>query len=409
MSPSELVAEIRSHDFDYYLDELMDNVSDDVDKREGSIIYDALAPAATVLAEEAITLANTIEFIYTQTSTGEFLDYRAVERGTSRIAATKTQVKATAIDRNNLPVTNIQIGDRFASIGDEPIFYTVIKVTDDIKTQLSSSQAIADKGGATFSAMATDVTAPVIILEAEELGTRPNGYKGQILPVSYNDALSYAEITEITVPARDSESDDDLRTRLLSPDTYNAYGGNVADYVDMLDRIEEVGAGQIYPAWQGGGTVKLVIVDNNFLPASDELIASVQNEIDPTPSGSGYGLAPIDHVVTVTAPTELKIDITSTITFATDIDETTVKNNINQALQSYFGNLRKGWAVIDATIGRGYNVTVYRSQILAEILKINGVTNATLPALNDQESDLKLQATNETSELPVLGTVTLND
>ncbi|MCT3563482.1 hypothetical protein EFR98_12320 [Lentilactobacillus buchneri] len=65
MSPSELVAEIRSHDFDYYLDELMDNVSDDVDKREGSIIYDALAPAATVLAEEAITLANTIEFIYT--------------------------------------------------------------------------------------------------------------------------------------------------------------------------------------------------------------------------------------------------------------------------------------------------------------------------------------------------------
>lgn len=189
MSPSELVAEIRSHDFDYYLDELMDNVSDDVDKREGSIIYDALAPAATVLAEEAITLANTIEFIYTQTSTGEFLDYRAVERGTSRIAATKTQVKATAIDRNNLPVTNIQIGDRFASIGDEPIFYTVIKVTDDIKTQLSSPQTIADKGGATFSAMATDVTAPIIILEAEELGTRPNGYKGQILPVSYNDVL----------------------------------------------------------------------------------------------------------------------------------------------------------------------------------------------------------------------------
>ncbi|KRM40095.1 hypothetical protein FD47_GL002964 [Lentilactobacillus parafarraginis DSM 18390 = JCM 14109] len=150
-------------------------------------------------------------------------------------------------------------------------------------------------------------------------------------------------------------------------------------------------------------------MDNNFLPASDELIASVQNEIDPAPGGSGYGLAPIDHVVTVATPTELKIDIISTITFATGIDETTVKNNINQALQSYFGNLRKGWAVIDATIGRGYNVTVYRSQILAEILKINGVTNATLPTLNDQESDLKLQATNETSELPVLGTVTLND
>ncbi|MDK7075495.1 baseplate J/gp47 family protein, partial [Lactobacillus gasseri] len=93
-----------------------------------------------------------------------------------------------------------------------------------------------------------------------------------ILPVTPNDLLSWAEITEITAPARDVESDDHLRARLLSSQSWIAHGGNVADYLDMTSKIDEVGAAQIYPTWNGGGTVKVVILNNNLMPASASLV-----------------------------------------------------------------------------------------------------------------------------------------
>ena len=38
------------------------------------------------------------------------------------------------------------------------------------------------------------------------------------------DILSWAEIVEVVIPAKDNESDDHLRNRLLSNDSWIAYG-----------------------------------------------------------------------------------------------------------------------------------------------------------------------------------------
>ncbi|BDZ30636.1 baseplate J/gp47 family protein [Lactiplantibacillus sp. WILCCON 0030] len=381
MNPETLAQQFEAQDFDYYLNAMLDRVSDTIDKREGSIIYDALAPAANELAIQTVQLANVVRQSYVMTASGEFLDYRAAERGTTRQSATATQATAKFTDSTGQPVTSVHVGDQFASLGAEPVFYHVTAVNDDLSG----------------------------ILTADVTGTTPNSYRGQILPVTPNDSLSWAEITDVPVPARDAETDDHLRKRLLLPDSSIAYGGNVADYQDMLSKITDVGAGQIYPAWQGGGTVKLVILNNDLRAASAGLIHSVKEQIDPAEATSeGYGLAPIGHNVTVVAPTELAINVASTIEVDSQITIAAVQAQIEAGISDYFKQRRMDWNNVDRITGRGYKLTIYRAQLLTAILKVDGVVNASLPRLNGTDGDVTLVFNNSVSQLPVLGTVTLN-
>lgn len=382
MSPNELITEFQNNDYDYFLRKMLDAVPDNIDKREGSIIYDALAPAALVMGQQSLDMANVIKETYIKTASGEFLDYRAIEHGTSRYPATQTEAKAKVLNDKKEPLNNVQIGDKFASIGDSPIFYAVTKVNDDLTVELT----------------------------AEVKGSSANSYIGQILPVTPNDLLSWAEITEITAPARDVESDDHLRARLLSSQSWIAYGGNVADYLDMTSKIDEVGAAQIYPTWNGGGTVKVVILNNDLMPASASLVQKVKNTLDPEDKqAEGYGLAPIDHAVTVTAPEELIVNVDISV----KLDDTKVtryvKDSITKAVESYFQSLRKDWADINQKLGRGYQETIYRSKILSQVMLTEGVINAKLPSLNGRDADIDLVFNNSKSQLPVVGTVTINE
>lgn len=380
MNPNELADELETQNYDYWLNLMLDNVPNDIDKREGSIIYDAVAPAAMVSAQQSLSLANILRETYIKTAQGEFLDYRAVEHGTSRYAATNTEVKAKFNDDDGNPI-NVNIGDRFASIAESPIFYTVIKTNDDGTAEL----------------------------QAEEAGTSGNSYLGQILPITPNDNLAWAEITEITIPARDEETDDHLRARLLNSNSWVAYGGNVADYLDMTSKIYDVGATQVYPTWDGPGTVKLVILNNDLMPASSTLVKKVKEEIDPEESTTqGYGLAPIDHRVTVVAPETFKVDITMNVTITDSANVDTIKADIKTSLEEFFKSLRKNWNAVNPTVGRGYSMIIYRSKILSKVMMIEGMANAAMPRLNGKDEDLQLVFNNTTSQLPVLGEVTIN-
>lgn len=381
MNPNELADELEAQNFDYWLNLMLDNVSNDIDKREGSIIYDALAPAAMVSAQQSLSLANILRETYIKTAQGEFLDYRAVEHGTSRYAATNAEVKARFNDDDGNPV-NVEVGDRFASIAESPIFYTVIKANDDGTAEM----------------------------QAEESGTSANGYLGQVLPVTPNDNLAWAEITEVTIPARDEETDDHLRERILKSDAWLAYGGNVADYLDMIHKISEVGAAQIYPVWAGAGTVKLVIVNNDLMPASPDLVKKVKKIIDPEDNEArGVGLAPIDHRVTVVVPTVLKVDVSIQLQLTDQANKVAVEKGIKDMLNKLFSELRKDWDTINATVGRGYSLSIYRSRILSKIMLIDGVADSQLPQLNGEEKDIHLVFSNEVSQLPILGEVTISE
>ncbi|UQS85824.1 baseplate J/gp47 family protein (plasmid) [Apilactobacillus apisilvae] len=342
-------------------------------------MYDALAPAAHKLAEQQVDMANLVKQSHIATANSEFLDWFAQDKGTERDVSTYAKVTAKVLDENNNAVTNIDIGDRFASIGDEPIFYTVIAINSDSS----------------------------VLLQSESVGSTANSYIGQIQPATPNDSINWAEITEISVPAKDEESDESLRSRLLSPNQYINYGGNVNDYKAMLDNIKDVGAVQIYPAWQGGGTVKLVILDNNLNPATSTLLNEVKVTVDPvTDSGLGYGLAPIGHQVTVTTPELFDVNVNVKVTTDGKIGLDILNNEIKSAIQNYFNDLRKKW---DKDNNFKYEMTIYRSQIMAIVLQLEHVVNAEMPKVNNADSDIDLVFNNETSQLPNLKDVMIDD
>ena len=376
---NDLINQLESQDYDYYLEMMLDSVPEDIDTREGSVIYDALAPAATVLAEQALNMADIVRETYISTADGQFLDYRAAEHGTARIKATKAQVRATATDETGAALTTVRVGDQFSSIGAEPITYTVQSVEDDHSFIMASNTA----------------------------GTSANSYTGQILPITPNDALNYAEITAVTVPARDDEDDETLRSRLLQATPWLAYGGNIADYQAMLADIPEVGAAQIYPTWAGGGTVKLVIVGTDYLPASASLISEVKEKIDPVP-GQGVGLAPIDHTVTVVAPAPKTLGVSISVDVDIGYTKNGLKPAITNTIETYFANQRKAWGVVNKTTGRGYAMKMVRAQILARVLAVNGVVNAQMPTFVGYSGDVELTFNSTVSELPLLGTVTVS-
>jgi uncharacterized phage protein gp47/JayE len=379
MTPQEMADKLAALDFDYWKDKALDKVPSNIDSREGSIIYDALAPSAYSFAEVILYIRQWILDSYTQTATNQYLDYRGQERGLTRIAATAAVVTGRFLDRDGKPAT-VEMGDRFASIGSSPFFYTVSKVNDDGTGQLT----------------------------CETTGDAANHYVGQILPITPNDDVADAQIIEISVPARNVETDDEFRRRILANYNVNAYGGNVADYQDMVAQLHTVGAVQIYPTWAGGGTVKLVILDNDYSTPSDQLIHDVQAAIDPQDMpGDGYGLAPIGHTVTVIGPTERKIDVVVTVQTDGSVQVVEVKAKIHDAIEAYFDSVRRTWGNMDIA-HRSYTLRIIRAQIIAAVLRIPGIINATDLTIAGGDADITLVSTGKLSELPVLGEVTVS-
>ncbi|MFS1193745.1 baseplate J/gp47 family protein [Enterococcus lactis] len=374
MNPDEIGKYLETYDFDYFMNAALEQVPEGIDTREGSIIYDALAPACYQLADFNMQLKNVLLDTFTQTATGEYLDYRAEEHGLKRIAATVSVAKGKFTGDEGFQLVE---GNRFSTIGTEPVYFSVV----------------SDLGSGYYT------------LICETAGTRGNEYLGDLLPVDHINGLESSTLVEITIPARDEESDDDLRQRILRSNQVVSFGGNIEDYINLTSAIDGVGGCQIYPTWNGGGTVRIVIVSNEFGIPTTSLINQVQAVIDP-PEGPqyGYGLAPIGHLVTVAAPTPKTIDVSLHVDIEVGASLSDVQNQIRATLAQHFLNLRKSWSNHNDLYQ--YGQTVYRSQIVAQIIKIEGVANVSNVRLNGADADVKLQLDNTKQEIAVLGQVT---
>ena len=379
---------LQQYTYEYLMELALSFVPDDRDKRQGSVIYDALAPFCQVLAAGAIQLRQFYTQTYAVTATGEDLDNRVAEQGITRFAATHAVRKITVADEDGNPVV-LPLGARFSTVSStSPVNYTI------------TAQYVEDGVAVPGSYEAT----------CEELGVVGNEYSGNLINITFVQGLASATMTSILVPARNQETDDELRERYFDALNQKAFGGNIADYREKVMGLDGVGAVQIYPVWNGGGTVKLSIVDPIYGPCSPEFIASVQNEIDPENAageqGSGLGIAPIGHKVTVVTPDEVTINVTANVVLGTNYTKGQVETPIKEALASYIQSLRQSWA--DATDLNEYSCDVFVSRISAAIVNVPGVSNVTGVTLNGQAQDIELTENGQIQQLPKLGEVILN-
>jgi uncharacterized phage protein gp47/JayE len=377
---------LDKYTFKYLMESALNNVPDSLDKREGSIIYDALAPACYELAEYYMELKKILENTFASTAGNEYLDLRAAEQGLKRYAASYAVKRGDFLTSSGNPAV-IPIGSRFSVI------------SDTLNLNYEVTEAYLDEFGA--------VVPGAYRMTCEEIGTQGNSYTGPLIPITFIPNLKTATLSDLLVPARDEETDDELRDRYFLTVNDKPFGGNLAQYDEVLKGIDGVGEVQIYPVWNGGGSVKLSVIDAEYNIITNDFINTLQNMIDPTPQGTGLGLAPIGHTVTVTTPTEKIINIATTVVLESGYTLGQVTPLIEEAIESYLLGLRKIWGISDDL--NNYSLAVYIARINAAILGVAGIANVTGTTINGLASDLTLTQNATTQELPVLGTVIVSE
>lgn len=342
--------------YELIMNRMLDRVSEQVDKREGSVIWDALAPAAVELELMYIEFELILQETFGDTASREYLIRRAKERGITPYPATYALLKGEF----NI---DVPIGSRF-SLND--LNYSVVE----------------------------QIGTGVFKMECEALGVQGNKYFGDLIPIEYIDGLQTAKLTELLIPGEDEEDTESLRTRYFESFDTKPFGGNQKDYIQKTNSIAGVGSTKVTPIWDGGGTVKLTILNSEFDKASSELVNTVQQEIDPTKDGHGVGIAPIGHIVTVNTADEIAVNITSNIIFDEGYSFTGQKQNIIDAISAYLLELRKEWA-------NQTNLVVRIAQIETRILAIKGIIDISGTKINGAASNLTLTK----YQIPVMGGV----
>lgn len=356
--------------------QMLSQVPDTFDKRDSAPLPTAISPAAYVLAGFYLTLNQVQQQAFVQTASGQSLDYLGVLAGLTRYPASPAV-------RLGVFNTAVPMGARFSTVNGE--------------------------NSINFSVTAAESEANQYQLTAESPGTVGNEYTGPILPITNVPGLTSAQITDILVPGDEEETDDAFRQRIISALNNRPFGGNIADYQQNIMAIDGVGAVQVYPTWNGGGTVKCSILGADYVPASPELVQNVQTAIDPPTSGLGLGLAPIGAQVTITAPSEVTVNISATVELAAGYELEQVQPLVESALETYLLSVRRSWGNQLGTTTVEYAANVYLSRVLAAVVGTTGVVNATNVQLNGGTSDLTLTETGDTQQVPVLGTVTLHE
>lgn len=363
------------------LTQMLDQVPATFDKRDTSPIPTAMGPAAYALEGYYISLNQVQLAAYIQTATGQALDYLAIVAGLTRYPA-------SAAVRLGIFDMAVPIGSR----------YSTINGADSINFQATAATTGETEGDYYFQ------------LTAETPGSIGNEYTGPILPITAIPGLNSAQITDILVPGDDEESDEDFRARIIEALNDRPFGGNIASYRTYIMAIDGVGAVQVYPTWNGGGTVKCSVLGADYLPASPTLVENVQNAVDPPPNqGLGLGTAPIGAQVTVVAPEELTVNVSATLQLASGYAIGQVQTPIQQAIENYMLSVRQEWATPVNTTSVEYQANVYVARITAAIVGVPGVVNATNVQLNGGTADLILTETGATQQVPITGTVTLSE
>lgn len=394
--------------YDAILDRMLGRVSDKLDKRPSSLIYDTHSSTAVELQTLYIELEYLIKNSYGDTAAREYLILLAKDRGLSPYPATN------AILQGEFTPTKLDVTGKRFNIGD--INYTVLERISEGKYQV----------------------------QCESKGVIGNQYMGDMIPMEYIDGLQTAQLTKILVPGEDEEDTEEFRKRYFETFSEQAFGGNRADYLEKVRSVDGVGNCKVTRVWNGdirpaemipsatvqswyegviqtgglngevknwltkvytaarekkltvGGTVLVTVINSlNFGKAEDVLLQKIQTKLDPEQNaGEGYGLAPIGHVVRVKSAETVNVTITTTLTFEEGYGWNNLKTAIQEAAEAYLLELRKEWA--DST-----NIVVRISQLETRILGVKGVIDITDTKVNGTANNFNLTE----YQIPVLGGV----
>lgn len=338
------------------LKDMLDKVTSPVNKDEGTLIYDALSPAANEFAKQYMELDSIQKRVFAQTSYGEYLEMRAAEFGVSRRDGNKAAVELTFTGVAN---TNIPAG--FIVQTKTGLLFRTIKAVTIV--------------GTTAKVMA----------EADAIGTMYNVTAGTIIQIPTSLTGISSVINESSATGGTAiETDDQLIERLLFKVKYPATSGNRNHYKSWAMEVEGVGDAKVFAIWDGPGTVKVTIIDIHKQPANSEIVAAVTQHIEDS--------RPIGATVTVNSATALTVNISATIQRVQGASLDEIRAKANAEIDKYLKQIAFKHSYVSL------------AQIGSIILNIEGVSDYASLQLNGSSSNIAIGD----EEVAVLGTVNIN-
>ena len=192
----------------------------------------------------------------------------------------------------------------------------------------------------------------------------------------------------------DPESDSALLMRIRERVQRPVTSGNGYQYRQWALGVPGVGSAKVVELQNGPGSVGIMLVDSNFLPAAEEIVADVSAAIE--------AQRPIGAQVTVTAPAGVEIDVAASVTLVPGADAATVQQALAQGVSQYIRDLIDDHytpVYYDPQDDAGF--TLVYNRVLAVLLGIREVENFSSLTVNGAAADIPLTA----GQVPVPGEV----
>lgn len=435
----------ESQTFDTIINRMLANVSDDIDKREGSVVYTALAPIAIELETYYEALDEVLAETFADTASYYYLAKRAAERNIYPNEATSSTLRMVVE-----PMTaEVTVGDRFTS-EDYELSFVVIGGDDEVGAYDIACETAGSVG---------NITSGILIPVDEINGLETAIIQGAVLKNENSEKILDDNGNEIyqspiITTGTDEEDVESFRARYFASLKTKAFGGNREDYISKVKENKNVGACKVIrakyndltpndkvddfildnPNWKNDiqtafsnsdnstefvnwiekiyntkelstkNIVKIYVLDSNYNKASDELIKELKQTLDPT-DGNGDGTVPIGHYVEINSAPESEIEISLSLRFKDGYTVVDIKDNVKKTIDDVISEKLKIWEDSD-------NIEINAIEFLTAVYSnINGyisnITKCEIKRSNATASaDTILLADNSVPKIKLL---TIND
>lgn len=335
--------------------EMLASARDDVDKREGAVVYDLTA----VGAEQHELLDYELEAIYlngfADTADLDFLIRRAAELGVDWKDAVKAQGSVTITGSDG-----VLVPAGFRIYTDNGVYFETAEDVTLINGSTTVS-AIAIEGGAAGNVSIAEITQ----FEQTVAG---------VTDVTNNETFA---------GGIDAESAESLLARYLLKVRKPITSGNVYHYEKWATDVEGVATAKVFPLWNGDGTVKVVVIAEDGRAPTQDIVANVAAHIETE--------RPIGATVTVVPVTEIAVNIDVKLTLDGDLTPADIQSAVESAISTYL-------------LTEAHTGLIRYARVGEALLGVEGVLDYEDLALNGGAANVPIAE----DAVAVVGEVTLN-
>lgn len=296
------------------LTNMMDNSDPNIDVREGTPTYTAMAPIADELAQ-----------LYAELKAQEEADFIVNAEGEVTMFGAKLDLFANAWGEVRKP------GGRASG--------SVILYAEEATEVPAGTQIYAPASINVLFETETDIIAvpegAVVAVSAVE-----EGADGNVSAESINGVVGDLEgIVTVVNPEQfaggfDEESDDEFASRFLNNRRNEATSGNAAHYRLWATSVAGIEDAYVIPAWDGPNTVKVILLSSTHSAPVPEKVEEVATYIEE--------VRPIGAIVSVEPATEVPISINATVLLSETVTIEEIRADYQTAIQAYLESLKFG-------------------------------------------------------------------